>query len=66
MEKLMTELRIEFGSLYRMAKLMNLTPNAIYQWQARKNIPLKYIKEIERLTEGRIDRKKILPAIFGE
>ena len=59
-------LRAEFGSLYALSKKLNLQPNAVYQWQARKRVPFKHLREIEVLSEGRVTRKQLRPDIFGE
>ena len=60
------ELKVEFGSLYRLAQLLGLRETAIYQWKARTNVPVKYVRKIEQLSEGRITRKMLRPDLFGE
>ena len=59
-------LQKEFGSLYRMAKLLGITPNAVYMWKIRGVIPVAYVKSIEALSEKRIDRAILRPDVFGE
>lgn len=66
MQHIFLLLKMEFKSLYRLAKLLGITPNAVYQWRYRETIPLHYVKAIEKLSEGRIDRKMLRPEIFGE
>ena len=60
------KMRVEFGSLYRLSQLLGLTTNAVYQWQNGRKIPLRHIKTIEGLSEGRITRLEMRPDIFGE
>ena len=61
------ELKTEFGSLYRLAQLLGLRETAIYQWKARcKGIPIKHLRKIVELSEGRLTREMLRPDIFGE
>lgn len=57
-------LRVEFGSLYRLAQILGLTTNAVYQWQNGRNIPIKYLKLLETLSEGRLTRQMLRPDLF--
>jgi len=66
MKKTFLTLQMEFGSLYRLAKLLGVTPNTIYNWKARNVIPMKYVKPIEALSDRRIDRSILRPDVFGE
>lgn len=59
-------LKAEFGSLYRLCQILGLTTNAVYQWRRNNTVPLKYLKKLEELSEGRITRKQMRPDIFGE
>jgi len=62
-----TELKLEFGSLYRLAMLLGIRETAIYQWKARcKGIPIKHLRKIVELSEGRSTREMLRPDIFGE
>ena len=60
------ELKTEFGSLYRLAQLLGLRETAVYQWRSRTNIPIKHIRKIEELSEGRITREMLRPDIFSK
>ena len=60
------ELKTEFGSLYRLAQLLGLRETAVYQWKARTNVPIKHIRKIEDLSEGRITREMLRPDIFNK
>ena len=66
MDKRYEQLKVEFGSLYRLAKILKVTPNAVYNWKTLKTIPLKHVRTIETMTEGRITRKDLRPDIFGD
>lgn len=59
-------MRQEFGSLYRLAQLLGITPNVVYCWQVNNRVPVKYVKQIEALSEKRIDRAILRPDVFGE
>lgn len=62
-----TELKLEFGSLYRLAMLLGIRETAIYQWKARcKGIPIKHLRKIVELSDGRLTREMLRPDIFGE
>ena len=62
-----TELKLEFGSLYRLAMLLGIRETAIYQWKARcKGIPIKHLRKIVELSEGRLTREMLRPDLFGE
>jgi DNA-binding transcriptional regulator YdaS (Cro superfamily) len=60
------ELKTEFGSLYRLAQLLGLRETAVYQWKARTNVPIKHIRKIEELSDGRITREMLRPDIFNK
>jgi len=62
-----TELKLEFGSLYRLAMLLGIRETAIYQWKARcKGIPIKHLRKIVELSEGRLTKEMLRPDLFGE
>jgi DNA-binding transcriptional regulator YdaS (Cro superfamily) len=60
------ELKTEFGSLYRLSTLLGIRETAIYQWKSRTNIPIKHIRKIEELSEGRVTREMLRPDLFGK
>jgi hypothetical protein len=61
-----SELKVEFGTLYRLAMLLGIRETAVYQWRSRANIPIKHIRKIEELSEGRITREMLRPDIFSK
>lgn len=58
------ELKTEFGTLYKLAILLGIRETAIYQWKSRTNIPIKHVRRIEELSNGRITREMLRPDIF--
>jgi DNA-binding transcriptional regulator YdaS (Cro superfamily) len=64
--KIFETLRVEFGSLYRLSKVLGLTTNAVYQWETKGIVPMRHLKTIEQLTEGRVTRQFMRPDIFGD
>lgn len=59
-------LKMEFGSLYRLSKILGVTPNAVYNWQTRRTIPLKHMRVICALSEGRIAKESLRPDLFED
>ena len=60
-----TELKVEFGSLYKLAMLLEIRETAVYQWRNR-GIPIKHLRKIVELSEGRITREMLRPDIFAK
>ena len=58
------ELQIEFGSLASLASKLGVRESAVYQWVARKNIPLKHIKTLIELSDGRLTKEMLRPDLF--
>ena len=56
-------LKIEFGQLKDLADALGIKPNTIYLWGQTK-IPLKYLAQIERLSELRLTREQLRPDLF--
>ena len=45
------QLAIEYyGSTYKLAKALKITPHAIYQW--KEVVPIKQASKLERITKG--------------
>ena len=57
------ELKAEFGSLYKLAMLLEVRETAVYQWKKR-GIPIKHIKKIEELSQKRVTRQMLRPDLF--
>ena len=56
-------LRYEFGTLKAFAELFEIHPNAVTLW-GRNGIPIKYLKQIENHTEGRLTKEMLRPDLF--
>ena len=58
-------LKYEFESLKNLAQMLDLTPNSVVLWGQTK-VPIKYVKKIEQLSEGRLTKEMLRPDLFGE
>jgi DNA-binding transcriptional regulator YdaS (Cro superfamily) len=56
-------LKIEFGSLKELAEALKIKPNTVYLW-GQSNIPFKYLKAIEELTNNKLTREQLRPDLF--
>jgi DNA-binding transcriptional regulator YdaS (Cro superfamily) len=61
--KPMDLLRIEFRTLEALANKLGIPANTVYQWN-KSNIPTKWIKDIEELSESRLTREVLRPDLF--
>ena len=61
--KPMDLLRIEFRTLEALANKLGIPANTVYQWR-KTNIPIKWIKDIEELSEFRLTREVLRPDLF--
>jgi len=59
-------LRFEFGTLSRLAMMLNITESAIYMWTRKKNIPVRHLKKIEELSNGKITKEMLRPDLFAK
>jgi len=59
-------LAIEFGALTNLAPLLRVRNSAIYAWKARGRIPIKHLKKLEELSQGRLKAEMLRPDLFGE
>jgi len=61
--KPMDLLKYEFGSLKDLADALEIKANTVYLW-GQSNIPFKYLKQIEQITEGRLTKEMLRPDLF--
>ncbi len=54
-----------FGSQTALAEKLNVTPQAVQQWVADNEIPIKRCVDIEHASSGKFTRNEIRPEIFG-
>jgi DNA-binding transcriptional regulator YdaS (Cro superfamily) len=59
-------LKIEFGTLTQLASLLRMKETALYQWVKRGQIPIKHVKKIELLSQGRLTAEVLRPDLFEE
>lgn len=52
------------GGLGRLARLLEITPQALSSWRLRGRVPATRVLEVERLTG--ISRHALRPDIYGE
>jgi hypothetical protein len=57
-------LKLEFGVLANLAKPLGVRENAIYQWSKRGIIPIKHIRTLIDLSEGRLTKEVLRPDLF--
>lgn len=56
-------LKYEFESLKNLADILGLTPNAVILW-GQKKVPIKYVKKLEEISEGRLTKEMLRPDLF--
>ena len=57
-------LKAEFGSVAWLAEKLEVRPSAIYNWADRGRVPMRHIKTIRELSDGRITKEMLRPDIF--
>jgi len=64
MEEIKQLLQVEFGTLDELSKLLGVKSSAVYQWVAREQIPIKHLKKLNMLSEGRLTKEMLRPDLF--
>jgi DNA-binding transcriptional regulator YdaS (Cro superfamily) len=59
-------LKAEFGSITKLAKKLEIRPSAVYNWADRGRVPIKHLKQILDLSEGRLTKELLRPDLFKE
>jgi DNA-binding transcriptional regulator YdaS (Cro superfamily) len=59
-------LRFEFGTLSQLASKLEITDSAIYMWTKKGIIPVKHLKKIEELSNGKITKEMLRPDLFAK
>jgi len=59
-------LKFEFGTLSRLANLLCITDSAIYMWTKKNNIPVRHLRKIEELSQGRVTKEMLRPDLFAK
>ena len=65
MEEIKMLLQAEFGTLDELSKLLGVKNTAVYNWIARQQIPIRHIKKLNVLSEGRLTKEMLRPDLFG-
>jgi len=58
------KLLIEFKTVKGIAYALSVSESIVYQWK-NKGIPVKYLKEIAQLTDGRLQPYDLRPDLLG-
>jgi DNA-binding transcriptional regulator YdaS (Cro superfamily) len=66
MEEIKKLLQVEFGTLDELSRLLGVKNTAVYNWVAREQIPIKHLKKLSVLSEGRLTKELLRPDLFGE
>ena len=57
-------IKAEFGSIKVLADHLDVRPSAIYNWADRGRVPIKHLKKIRDLSEGRLTKEMLRPDLF--
>jgi DNA-binding transcriptional regulator YdaS (Cro superfamily) len=57
-------LLIYFGSTKRIAYALNVNPSTVYLWKRTDKVPIRYLKKIEDLTEGKVNTFNLRPDLL--
>jgi hypothetical protein len=58
-------LQAEFGTLDSLAGELKIKNSAVYNWVSRKQIPIKHLKKISDLSQGRLTKAMMRPDLFN-
>jgi len=59
-------LKAEFGSVKWLSEQLGVRQSAIYNWVDRGRIPIKHLKKLRELSEGRLTKEMLRPDLFKE
>jgi hypothetical protein len=57
-------IKAEFGSITLLAQHLEIRPSAVYNWADRGRVPIKHLKRILELSEGRLTKEMLRPDLF--
>jgi hypothetical protein len=66
MEEIKNILQAEFGTLDELSKMLGVRNTAIYNWMARGQIPIKHLRKLNNLSQGRLTKEILRPDLFGD
>lgn len=64
MEEIKNILQAEFGTLDELSKMLGVRNTAVYNWMARGQIPLKHLRKLNDLSQGRLTKEILRPDVF--
>ena len=64
MEEIKNILQAEFGTLDELSKMLGVRNTAVYNWMARGQIPLKHLRKLNDLSQGRLTKEMLRPDVF--
>lgn len=64
MEEIKNILQAEFGTLDELSKMLGVKNTAVYNWMARGQIPLKHLRKLNDLSQGRLTKEMLRPDVF--
>jgi len=59
-------LKAEFGSITYLAEQLEIRPSAVYNWADRGRVPIRHLKRILELSEGRLTKEMMRPDLFKD
>jgi DNA-binding transcriptional regulator YdaS (Cro superfamily) len=59
-------IKAEFGSITKLAEQLEIRPSAVYNWADRGQVPIKHLKRILELSEGRLTKEIMRPDLFKD
>jgi hypothetical protein len=59
-------LLIEFGSIKQIAYALNVGDSVVYLWKAKDQVPIKYLKKISEMSEGRVTPWMLRPDLLAD
>ena len=66
MDEIKNILQAEFGTLDELSKHLGVRNTAIYNWMARGQIPIKHLRKLNNLSQGRLTKEMLRPDLFGD
>ena len=64
MDEIKNILQAEFGTLDELSKMLGVRNTAVYNWMARGQIPLKHLRKLNDLSQGRLTKEMLRPDVF--
>jgi hypothetical protein len=59
-------LLVEFGTIKQIAYALDVGTAIVYLWKANDRVPVKYLKKINEITEGRVPPWSLRPDLLAD